>query len=528
MAQKKEIISSHDFLTKLAKHMDKISYSISSAHAISFLMQDKTIQQFLLDNNIPQREINSFTRKWGDYRKKLSELEVTSSDSTIEIEPSIVTLAQEAEADTIIDDTPYSICLFRNLLVNNFFDESAGMISNMPQMEMLRKSKINPSKLFPSEFRETFLEFEDAKRQSGVSTIQEAITIREKIDSNQNPENLRKATLIPSSKPNKYDKINPSNILSALQAKIFGQDPALKIISDRLVVSTIIPDLFSERPQTTMFFAGPSGVGKTETAEVLSKILDRPLLRLNMNEYNDQISSNALFGTSPGYIGYDRGGILVDYVLKNPNAIVLFDEFEKSHETVQNSLLQIFDKGTSRTNKNEDVSFKNTIIIAASNAGVNNMRSVGFNHSESAYLDEQKLSNLLKPELLGRLGGPIEFKNLTNIHLEKILDSYFYEMNLIISDLHGLLAYPNSKTTSKLIQMGSHPTQGARPLRGKFNEIIKSNLAHNIANKKHTSGNVIIIQDINPDNSIQTTELTCEKFFEKRDLILQKQYEASK
>ena len=192
-------------------------------------------------------------------------------------------------------------------------------------------------------------------------------------------------------------------------------------------------------------FLGPTGVGKTELAKVISKNLFEfkdSLIRFDMSEYMDKIDSSKLIGSPPGYVGFDEGGILVDKVRKRPYSIILFDEIEKAHPDIMNILLQILEEGEITDSQGRKAYFKNTIIILTSNIGADkivNKKNLGFNknlESGSEIIKNDLYKELkyeIKPEILNRIDDIIIFNILTDEDIKNIIRK---ELDILISEFN--------------------------------------------------------------------------------------------
>jgi ATP-dependent Clp protease ATP-binding subunit ClpC len=222
-----------------------------------------------------------------------------------------------------------------------------------------------------------------------------------------------------------------------LKTKVVNQDKAIDTLTRSIKRNSVgIRD--HKKPVGVFLFVGPTGTGKTYLTKVLSNTYynsEKDIIRLDMSEYSDKISINKLLGSSPGYVGYDEGGILTRAVNEKPYSIILLDEIEKAHPLVFNTLLQVFDEGHMSDNKGRTISFKNNIIIMTSNVGCHSatqkvkINKVGFNKSlnvlekvsdfENAINDEIK--SIFPPEFINRIDEIITFNKLEGTHLAQII-----------------------------------------------------------------------------------------------------------
>ncbi|MDE6473057.1 MAG: AAA family ATPase, partial [Ureaplasma sp.] len=217
--------------------------------------------------------------------------------------------------------------------------------------------------------------------------------------------------------------------------KIIGQNEAIEKIKQQLITKLYeFHDPNNNRPSGIFFFAGPTGVGKTEMCKQLSDFLynNKEINRLDMSEYKSEVAIEKLIGASNGYVGYEEGGILTNKLEKNPNAILLFDEIEKADKSVFDLFLQIFDEGIITSNKGKKISLKNTFIVLTSNIGASCIQN-NENFYEISNKIKEEINNfftyeLNRPEILGRIGKEnlIIFNTISNKEDQfKILDIYF-------------------------------------------------------------------------------------------------------
>ena len=285
------------------------------------------------------------------------------------------------------------------------------------------------------------------------------------------------------------DKSSTSKILNdrletledSISKEIIGQDTAISLLVSSLRVSSL--KLYSEpRPVGTFLFLGPTGVGKTQISKVLARQLfgykegtkkhPDKFLRIDMTEYSEKHSVSKLFGAPPGYIGYDDGASLCDFVSENPNSVVLFDEIDKAHPDVLNSLLHIMDEAEIRSNTGDMVSFEEVIILMTSNHGANliNSNEIGFSNGKNTHWKSDLKTYLkkhLKPEFLNRFDEIIIFEPLNEDSLLKITDSI---VNPIIKSLSVRnIMLKVSLPVKRYLVKKSGTEYGARELRRAIN-----------------------------------------------------------
>ena len=276
---------------------------------------------------------------------------------------------------------------------------------------------------------------------------------------------VERLTGIPVSKMGASDIERLKGLSSRLKSKVIGQDEAVEAVAKAIRRNRAGFDE-GNRPIGSFLFVGPTGVGKTELAKQLA--LDMfgskdAIIRLDMSEYSDRTAVSKLIGTTAGYVGYDdNSNTLTEKVRRNPYSIILLDEIEKADPQVITLLLQVLDDGRLTDGQGNTVNFKNTIIIATSNAGFGNEQLMGDAKKDEKLMD--RLAPYFRPEFLNRFNAVIEFKHLTKEDLKEIV-------NLMLADVNKTLAKKGiSLTVSEsakdyLIEQGYDEAMGARPLR---------------------------------------------------------------
>lgn len=264
---------------------------------------------------------------------------------------------------------------------------------------------------------------------------------------------------------------------SELHKRIVGQDEAVSALA-RSIRRARVGLKDPKRPSGSFIFAGPTGVGKTELAKALANFLfddDDALIRVDMSEFAEKYAASRLFGAPPGYVGYEEGGELTEKVRRKPFSVVLFDEIEKAHPDIFNTLLQVLDDGHLTDGQGRKVDFKNTIIILTTNLGTRDIAkaaNTGFtlgNSSDSTYqrMKDQVNSELkrqFRPEFLNRLDDTIVFRQLTEPEVRQIVDMDIKLLNNRLFDHHMSLELTDA-AKNLLAQKGFDPLLGARPLR---------------------------------------------------------------
>ena len=197
------------------------------------------------------------------------------------------------------------------------------------------------------------------------------------------------------------------NLANRMLSQIYGQDEAIRQVVESVQMSRAgLSD--DDKPLASLLFVGPTGVGKTEVARVMSKELGIALIRFDMSEYTEKHAVAKLIGSPAGYIGYEDGGLLTDAIRKNPNCVLLLDEIEKAHQDIYNILLQVMDYARLTDNKGRHADFRNVVLIMTSNAGAQfaSQASIGFNSNVSrGDAMMRQVKKTFKPDFLKRLSG---------------------------------------------------------------------------------------------------------------------------
>ncbi|MGB3464713.1 MAG: AAA family ATPase, partial [Cyclobacteriaceae bacterium] len=295
------------------------------------------------------------------------------------------------------------------------------------------------------------------------------------------------------------------NMREELKGSVIGQDEAI----DKLVKAiqrTRVGLKDPKKPIGSFIFLGPTGVGKTEMAKVLSNYLfdkDDSLVRIDMSEYMEKFSVSRLVGAPPGYVGYEEGGQLTEKVRRKPYSVVLLDEIEKAHPDVFNLLLQVLDDGILTDGLGRRVDFRNTIIIMTSNIGVRDLKDfgagIGFaTQTKKDSMDElmrSTIQNALKkafsPEFLNRLDDVIVFNSLERKHIHKIIDISLNKLFNRITDL-GYKIELTDKAKDFIAENGYDPQYGARPLNRAIQKYLEDAVAEEILKGDANEGDTIL------------------------------------
>ncbi|NCD11095.1 MAG: AAA family ATPase [Epsilonproteobacteria bacterium] len=275
----------------------------------------------------------------------------------------------------------------------------------------------------------------------------------------------------------KFSSRSLGAVQTYLKQKIYGQDYAIDTIVNQLSIS--VAGLGNpEKPLGSFLCMGPTGVGKTELAKELAKVLNINFVRFDMSEYMDDSSVSNLIGSARGLVGSEEGGLLTNAIAKNPCSVLLLDEIEKADHKVLNLLLQIFDYGTLTDTLGRRVDFRNTIILLTSNVGATEKATVGF--ASNSYDNKLRaLCDLLLPELLARIDHIMEFNVLSKAMMQDIACKFLHQLQNKLKAQRINLKY-NDAVVEYLSAIGYEHKLGARGVSKVINQVITLPLSHQI------------------------------------------------
>ena len=288
-----------------------------------------------------------------------------------------------------------------------------------------------------------------------------------------------------------------------LHKRVIGQEDAIHAVS-QAIRRTRAGLKDPKRPSGSFVFLGPSGVGKTELAKTLAEFLfgdEQALISLDMSEYMEKHTVSRLLGSPPGYVGYDEGGQLTEAVRRKPFSVVLFDEVEKAHPDVFNTLLQILEEGRLTDSQGRSVDFRNTVLIMTSNLGTADLRkaNLGFTKADEAVSYErmkEKVQDALKlhfrPEFLNRIDETIVFHELTMEEVTRIVDLMIGRLSTQLAG-QGMGLELTDAVKHHLAEHGYDPTLGARPLRRAIQRLIEDPLSERLLHKEFKAGEIVIV-----------------------------------
>jgi ATP-dependent Clp protease ATP-binding subunit ClpC len=338
------------------------------------------------------------------------------------------------------------------------------------------------------------------------------------VDDEQIAEVLANWTGIPVFKLTEAETTRLLRMEDELHKRIIGQHQAVTAVS-KAIRRTRAGLKDPRRPSGSFIFAGPSGVGKTELSKALAEFLfgdDDALIQIDMGEFHDRYTASRLFGAPPGYVGYEEGGQLTEKVRRKPFSVVLFDEIEKAHQEVYNTLLQVLEDGRLTDGQGRTVDFKNTVIIFTTNLGTSDIsKAVGLgfsaNNDESSNYERMKskvndeVKKHFRPEFLNRIDDTIVFHQLTEEEIITMVDLMVsrVETQLRNKDMELELTTMAKKLLAK---RGFDPVLGARPLRRTIQREIEDQLSEKILFGEIEPGQIVIVDTENWDGEAPAEE----------------------
>jgi ATP-dependent Clp protease ATP-binding subunit ClpB len=350
-----------------------------------------------------------------------------------------------------------------------------------------------------------------------LEKVKDSALLKEEIDDQDIARIVAKSTGIPVSRMLEGEVQKLVHMAERLKERVVGQDEAVRLVSNAILRNRAgLSD--PNRPIGSFIFLGPTGVGKTELVRALAEFLfddEKAMIRVDMSEYMEKHSVARMIGAPPGYVGYEEGGQLTEQVRRRPYSVLLFDEIEKAHPDVFNSLLQILEDGRLTDGQGRTVNFKNTVIVMTSNVGSTSMREVGpigFSvHTRTAANEATRtrlleaLRNTFRPEFLNRIDDIIVFNSLSRENLAQIIEIQLRRVGKLLKD-RGLRLELTEAARDLLIREGYDPQYGARPMRRAIQRLIQDPLALKLLNGDFAEGDTIEV-----DADQVTSELRFQK-----------------
>jgi ATP-dependent Clp protease ATP-binding subunit ClpC len=354
---------------------------------------------------------------------------------------------------------------------------------------------------------------EKASKETEVKA--EGVDLFDEVDEEAVAEVLSLWTGIPVYKLTEEETERLLKMEENLHKRIIGQENAVAAVSQSIRRTRAgLKD--PKRPSGSFIFLGPTGVGKTELARTLTEFLfgdEQAMITLDMSEYMEKHTVSRLVGSPPGYVGYEEGGQLTEAVRRKPFSVVLFDEIEKAHPDVFNTLLQILEEGRLTDSQGRTVDFRNTVLIMTSNLGTQDLRkaNVGFTTDDSAMSYERMkekvndaLKNHFRPEFLNRIDETIVFHELSR---DEVLQTVDLMTSRLVTQLEGqgLGIEIKQAAKQKLAELGYDPQLGARPMRRAIQRYVEDPLSEKILYKEFSAGEIIVVDvEDDPENEGKT------------------------
>ncbi|UYG16644.1 ATP-dependent Clp protease ATP-binding subunit [Brachybacterium huguangmaarense] len=342
----------------------------------------------------------------------------------------------------------------------------------------------------------------DAKEKAWREGDSDAVTV---VSEETISEVLAASTGIPVVRLNEEESSRLLHMEDELHKRVIGQDEAIHALS-QAIRRTRAGLKDPKRPGGSFIFAGPTGVGKTELAKALAEFLfgdEDALIQLDMSEFGEKHTASRLFGSPPGYVGYDEGGQLTEKVRRKPFSVVLFDEVEKAHVDIFNSLLQILEDGRLTDSQGRVVDFKNTVIIMTTNLGTRDIAKgvqVGFQAGGDLSTDYERMKNKVheelkqhfRPEFLNRVDDVVVFPQLSQEEIVEIVDLMVGKLDVRLAE-QGMTLELTPSAKALLAEKGYDPVLGARPLRRTIQRDIEDALSEKILFGQVHSGDSLVV-----------------------------------
>lgn len=325
---------------------------------------------------------------------------------------------------------------------------------------------------------------------------------------------IAKMAHIPTKNVSIDDKRTLANLERNLKLVVYGQDQAIEHLSTAIKLARAgLGD--PQKPIGSFLFAGPTGVGKTEVTRQLAKILHLELIRFDMSEYMESHSVARLIGAPPGYVGYEKAGLLTDAVHKTPHAVLLLDEIEKAHPDIFNLLLQVMDHGKLTDSNGREADFRHVILVLTTNVGADQLTrsSMGFVEQNHSSDNSQALERTFPPEFRNRLDAIVNFAQLSEATIEHVVDKFIIELQALLDEKRVTLDV-DKDARFWLAKKGYDPNMGARPMSRLIQETLKKPLANELLFGKLAHGGTVHVT-VDKNDELQMVFKSADKVTER-------------
>ncbi|MCZ6744010.1 MAG: ATP-dependent Clp protease ATP-binding subunit ClpA [Alphaproteobacteria bacterium] len=302
---------------------------------------------------------------------------------------------------------------------------------------------------------------------------------------------VAKIARVPPKNVSTTDRESLRNLERDLNSVVFGQDDAIKALASAIKLSRAgLRE--SEKPIGSYLFSGPTGVGKTEVARQLARVMAIELTRFDMSEYMERHTISRLIGAPPGYVGFDQGGLLTDAIDQHPHSVLLLDEIEKAHPDLISILLQVMDYGKLTDHNGKVVDFRNVILIMTTNAGAADLAkpAIGFERTDRVGEDDDAIKRMFSPEFRNRLDATIQFRALSPEIVSRVVDKFVIEVEEQLADRNVAIEL-TKEVRQWLARKGFDKVFGARPLGRVIQEHVKRPLADELLFGRLAKGGVV-------------------------------------
>lgn len=354
-----------------------------------------------------------------------------------------------------------------------------------------------------SNYRDEEARLHDVLDRAKERWDEEARQHRQSVDADKVAEVVAMMTGVPVKRIAQAEGVRLLGMDNELKGSVIGQDKAIETISKAIRRNRVgLKD--PNRPIGTFLFLGPTGVGKTYLAKMLSEFMfdsKDAIIRIDMSEFMEKFTVSRLVGAPPGYVGYEEGGQLTEKVRRHPYSVVLLDEIEKAHPDVFNMLLQVMDEGHLTDSNGRKVDFKNTILIMTSNIGSRDLKNFGNGIGYNSYdrgeeyaegVVRKALYKTFTPEFINRIDSIVHFNSLDKDAMECIIDLELSKISKRIEEL-GYKIQLTDKARAFIIEKGFDPQFGARPLKRAIRQYVEDELAEELLKGDIQQGDTILI-----------------------------------